>query len=458
MSTEKINPKNTELNLTEGHIPTLLKRIAMPASIGFFFSTMYNVVDTFYAGEISTVALAALSLSWPLFFILIAFGSGTSTGNTAVIGAYLGSGDKEVARKFAAQGVVYGIIISIFVSLSGLLFSKYLFLFLGAEGEYLQYCLEYMNIIFLGAPFMIGMHSLNSILQSRGDTRSFGYALVMGFFLNLILDPWFIYGGFGVPAMGIKGVAVATVFIFVIQNIFLIYRVRKTKIMTGTKLSDFIPSMRCILKLAEQGLAASFNMITVAIGIFVIQFFVSQYGKEAVAAFGTAVRIEQIALLPTIGINIGVLSLVSQNFGAKKFKRIQEILKTGLRFGFTIMTIGSILVISTAHITIRIFTDDVAVIEAGKYYLWIDAVALPAYVMLFLYTGCLQGIKRPKYTLYIAALRQLILPVTIFGTVVNVLSLPVWSMWIGLALIVWISAIVARILTNKVLEKVTNST
>ncbi len=280
--------------LTIDPIPKLIRSISIPASIGFFFNTMFNVVDTFFAGVISTQALAALSLSFPVFFIILSLGSGISTGTTALIATALGEGDLPKARMFAIQGIAFGVLLSMAVTAIGIAASPPLFSLLGAKGEYLDMCLVYMNTIFLGSVFFILNFMLNSILNAQGDTRSFRNFLIVGCFFNIILDPWFIYGGLGVPAMGVRGVAVATVVIELIGNLYLGYKVLLTDLACGRCFSEAIPRMNAFREIAQQGFPTSLNSITVGVGIFVITYFISIFGKEAVAAYGVATRVEQI--------------------------------------------------------------------------------------------------------------------------------------------------------------------
>jgi len=141
----------TDEDLTAQPIPQLVKKMAIPASVGLFFNTMYNVVDTYFGGLISTQALAALSLSFPIFFIIISIGSGLSTGATALMATSAGAGNSAQVRLFAVQGVTYGLILSLIVTLFGIWSSPFLFSTLGASGIYLDVSLQYMNTIFAGS-------------------------------------------------------------------------------------------------------------------------------------------------------------------------------------------------------------------------------------------------------------------------------------------------------------------
>ena len=149
--------------LTTKPVPQLIRQIAIPASVGFFFNTMYNVVDTFFGGLISTQAIAALSLSFPVFFIIIALGSGIGTGVTALVSNSLGSNNQTQAKRFAAQSLSYAIIVSLFLTFFGVFVSAPLFRILGASGEYLELALSYINVIFYGTIFFVLNFTLNSI-------------------------------------------------------------------------------------------------------------------------------------------------------------------------------------------------------------------------------------------------------------------------------------------------------
>jgi len=434
-----------ENNLTKGPIPKLIRRIAIPASVGFFFNTMYNVVDTFYGGLISTEALAALSISFPIFFIILAMGTGIGTGATALIGNALGEGKNRKAMIYASQAISYSVFLSIILMIVGLLASPSLFRLLGASGDYLAISLQYMNIIFMGTLFFMLNYIFNSILNAQGDTKTFRNFLIAGFFLNLILDPWFMFGGFGIPALGLAGVAWATVLIQFLGVFYMGYKASKTDLICMKCLSLLMPRRRPYAELSQQGFPASINMMTVAIGIFVITFFISDFGKEAVAAYGIATRIEQIALLPTIGLNIATLAIVAQNNGARKYDRIKETLYKSIKYGFIIMAVGTVLVFAFSYQLMGVFTDDAMVVSIGGAYLKIAAFIFFAYVILFVTVSALQGMKKPMYAIWIGIFRQIVAPVIVFYVFAQVLGFGLMGIWWGIFGIVWFSAIVTLV-------------
>ena len=441
----------TDEDLTRGSLARHIRRIAVPASIGYFFNTMYNAVDTYFAGILSTEALAALSISFPVFFILIAMGTGLGTGSTALIANALGEGDRVKAMAYTAQSLTFALLTGLFLTLTGLIASPFLFRALGAEGSYLATALRYMDVIIYGSVFFMIAYVVNSSLNAQGDTASFRNFLVAGFFLNILLDPWFMFGGFGFPALGIAGVGWATVVIQIGGCVYLFYRAIRSGLLCRQCLAMLSPQFGYFADIFRQGFPASLNMMTVVIGAFVITYYVSAFGKEAVAAYGTALRIEQIALLPVIGLNMATLALVGQNNGAGLMDRVRETLATSLKYGLWVMAVGALMVFIAADPMMRLFTGDGAVIRAGVTYLRIAAFISWAYIILYTSVSALQGMKRPFFAVYIGLARQVIVPVAVFS-LMQYSGVGLLGIWWGIFGITWAAALVALFYTGRVVN------
>jgi len=434
-------------------IPKLIKNIAIPASIGFFFNTMYNVVDTYYGGLQSTQALAALSLSFPIFFIILALGSGISRGATVLIANSLGAGDKNKAEKYGCQALSFSIVFSIFLTAAGLIFAPALFKILGAQGEYLKIALSYADVIFYGAVFFLLTHSLNGILIAEGDTKTFRNLLILGFFLNLIFDPWFMFGGLGLPAMGLAGVAWATVVIQAILCILLFRKIMSREPFKHLHIKHLIPNKKYYLDIIKQGLPASLNMMSIAVGIFIITYFISSFGKSAVAAYGIATRIEQIAILPSIGLNMAVMALIGNNNGAKKFNRVKETFSKGLKYGILLTLIGMVLVFIFSKTLMNLFSADIEVIQIGFTYLRISILMYLTYIILNICIATLQGLKKPLFALWSGLYRQLVMPGIIIYILIKLMHSPITSIWWSLVIINWSAAIFTIFYTKNKLKK-----
>jgi putative MATE family efflux protein len=430
------------MNFTTGKISDHIRQLAIPTSIGFFFNTMYNVVDTYFAGVISTDALAALSISFPVFFIMIACVNGLSTGASALISNALGKEDKELVNKITAQVLSFSFVTYILILPGCLLVSPYLFKFLGAEDQYLDMAVLYMNIIFLGSLFFMLLYAANSILMSHGNSLVIRNYLVVGFFLNTLLNPWFIYGWFGFPVMGFAGIAIATVVVMFFGSIYIIWEVYKQGYFLAATYHDFLPNPTMFAEIARQSIPASLNMMTIGTGIFMITYFVKNFGVAAVAAYGICLRIEQIALLPTIGLSIAALSIIGQNNGAGRLDRVKETIHISLFYGFIVIAFGALGMYFFPHFLMQLFTNDPHVIETGVGYLRISAFTSAAYIILSVNISALQGMKRPAYPVMIGLMRQIIIPATLFYLLTEVMDFGIESIWKGIFSINWTAAVV----------------
>lgn len=421
-------------------IKSLLKELAIPSIIGILFNTFYNVIDTFYAGLISTNALAGLSMSFFLYYMIVGIGFGFSSAITALIGNSLGKNKQFLAKIYANKGIVFMFLLGAFSGTLGFIFSPDLLKFMGASEEYLPYGLEYIRVLVLATPLFLTTYSLNAILVAKGDTKSYRNTLVIGFFLNLALNPLFIYGFLFIPALGVSGIALATVLVQVISIILLGIKVIKIN-MLCLNLKMYLPDFRIYKNFLSQGLPSSLNSLTMALGGILLMFFVAKYGIYAVAGYGVAIRVEQILLLPALGISSATLTLIANNYGAKKLDRVSQIYKISLKYSFIISCIGIILALIFGKFALSLFDDNLEVIEFASEYLYIEVFAFFGYSTLFISVSFLQGIKKPKMIFYVGLYRQILAKLAIFYPFVFWLKLPIISLWLGLLGIIYSAAV-----------------
>ena len=414
---------------------------------------MFNVVDTWYGGQLSTTALAAMSLSFPVFFLILSIGAGVSTGATTLIGNALGRKDHDEARRYLSQSLSFALLHALLLTGAGLLLAPRIFMLMGARGDYLAHALSYMNVIFAGSTFFLLNFVMNAILNSHGNTVAYRNFLVGGFFLNLALDPWFMYGGAGFPALGLSGIALATVLIQCCGVVYLFSQLSKTGSMPTVTLADLRPRWTYFRELFRQGFPSAMNMMTVSLGIFVITWYVGSFGEQAVAAYGIGTRIEQIALLPVMGLNISTLALTAQNFGAKRIDRIRETVRVSLRYGTIIAATGTLAALLYRRQLMGFFTSDIPVIDVGAGFLAVEAYVFPAYVLLYICISAMQGIKMPLFGLFIGLYRQIAGPLCIFHLLTAIMGMGLIGIWWGIFGITWSAALVVVVYVSRTLAK-----
>ena len=426
-----------KLNFTTDKISYLLKKIAIPAATGTLFSSLYTLVDTFYAGQISPNALVALSKAFPISFIIIAFGVGILAGSTSLISNAIGEKNKTKASLYLSQSLIYSLVVASFVIFFGLNYSSDLLKLMGTEEENIALTLKYTNIIFLGSIFFYIQVSLNAGLNAQGDAKSYRNILIISFFLNIVLNPLFVFGYGIIPPLGIAGLAIATITTQCLSMLYILFKVLKTDAKEYLAFKYFYIKINFIKDLFKQGMPVTVSMMLIGLGIYNILFFVSKFGDLAAAGYGVAIRVEQLLLLPIIGLNTAVLSISGQNFGAKEYKRIGEVYFKAISYGSALMIVAGFFIFFGGNLILQLFTDDPDVINFGTKYLRIAAFIGPVYPIFFITNAFFQGIKKPIYSTYINLFRIVILPFATMWLILNVFSGSYEHLFIGLLIINW---------------------
>ena len=447
-----------KINLTKDPIWTLLRKVTIPASVGSLFQTFYNLVDTWFAGRISAEAIGAIAKSFPIYFVIIAVGVGIGAATNACIGNLLGEKKFNKASLFIAQSVVFALVTSVIVTLFGFNASEFLLSVMGSNAASIALTREYLDIIFLGTFVVMVQISLNGALNAQGDTKSYRNVLIFSFFLNIFLNPLFIWGYGFIPAFGIAGLAIATVIAQSIGTIYLAYKINSCKLREYLTIKCFIPKFNLLKELFTQALPIMFSMLFIGVGIFNILYFIGQFGDLATAGYGAALRVEQVFLLPVIGLNTAVLSIGGQNFGAKNYDRIRELYSKALLFGSSFMAVAGVILFFGAEFFVSQFTDNQEAIFHGAIYLKIAALIAPVYPVFFITTAVFQAVKKPIYSLYLSILRLTAFPFLSLWYVINIrggdyadifYTIMATNWFIGIALIIFIGYFLNNVFKQK---------
>ena len=408
------------IKLTKDPIWTLLRRVTIPASVGSLFQTFYNLVDTWFAGRISAEAIGAIAKSFPIYFTIIAVGVGLGAATNALIGNSIGEKKIRVASLYVAQSLIFAVLVSIIVTIFGLNASNYLLGVMGSDEVGIILTREYLDIIFYGTFIVLIQISLNGTLNAQGDTRSYRNVLIFSFFLNIFLNPLFIWGYGFIPGFGIAGLAIATVISQSIGTIYLAFKVNNCQIRNYLKPQCFIPKFEYLKSLTDQAVPVMFSMLFIGVGIFNILYFIGKFGELATAGYGAALRVEQVFLLPVIGLNTAVLSIGGQNFGAKAYNRIRELYTKALFFGISFMIVAGVIIFFGAEFFVSLFTDNQEAVKSGAIYLKVAALIGPIYPVFFITTAVFQAVKKPLYSLYLSILRLTAFPFLSLWYVINI--------------------------------------
>ena len=363
-----------------------LLTLALPIIIAMFVQTLYNIVDTAFVGRLGAEAIAALTFSFPLFFILISLNSGLGAGMGSRISRSLGSKNKEEAENTAMHGILISLALASIIFILGILTLKPLFVIFGATAPVIELGIGYMSIILIGVFFMFPSFVISSIFSSQGDTKTPMKVQVSALLLNIILDPIFIY----FLGYGVKGAAIATLIAFFFALIFNIYYLSK-KSYLKIKLSHFRYSFQIIKDIFKVGAPASMTMLLMSVYIMFLNKFMAHFGTDYVAAFGIASRLESVAVMPLVGMSMSLLTIVGMFYGAKRFDLVKNISWHGIKISVFFTSVIGVVFFLFPGIFLRIFTPDAALLNIGSAYMRIEVFTFPLMAVSFNIARIMQG-------------------------------------------------------------------
>lgn len=289
-------------DLVSGSIMRNLWKLALPMMVGNVLQTMFGIVDMIFVGRLGPEAIAAVSLSGSVLFVIMAATTGVSVGTTAMVSRAIGAGDRLKADRVAAQSVMLGIIVSGVLAVLGMLSSRRILMLIGARGETLVLAQSYLNIMFLGIVTVILLFLVMGIMQGAGDAKTPMKIIALSNVLNMGLDPVLIFGLLGVPALGVEGAALATVLsrgVFLLVGLYILV---SGMTYVGIRLDGLRIELSIMRKIVEIGIPASVNLIIRSSAGVLFITIVAMYGTVAIATYGVGMRIDSVVLMPVFGL------------------------------------------------------------------------------------------------------------------------------------------------------------
>ncbi len=422
--------------ILEGSITKIILKLSWPMMLAFVINTAFNIIDAIYVGRISADALAAVSMAFPVIFLIISLGSGIGVGSASLIARAIGANDKRKADNVAEHSLLIAIFLSIIFALIGVIFSKQIFIFMGATKEILPLVVSYTNILFLFSFVMFIPMIANNFLRAEGNMKTPMYVMASGAILNIILDPIFIF----VLGLGVKGAAIATVISRGFPFFFILWYLFSGRAYVKLKIKDFSYKWNIIKEIFFIGIPSSLNNLSHAVGMFVLTIIVSGYGVYAIAAFGIGFRLDSIAVLPVLGIMTAVITLTGQNIGANNFERAEKIAYKASLIGVVFSFFIGLLFFIFPKLMILMFNNDPQVIEYGISYLRIISFTYIFTAFSIVLNGAFLGAGKAYSAFILTVLRTLILSLPL----AYLLSLryEVTGIWIGMAIATIIASIV----------------
>ena len=378
-------------NLTQGSTKQALISMTIPMIVGMIMLFTFSLVDTFFVSLLGSEALTAISFTFPVTFSVMSMAIGLGIGASAVVAKNLGSDNAELAKQAATTINYVSFLLAIVLAFSLAFIKDSLFKLMGAQDALLPLIQDYMNVWLPGSVLIVCLMTGNSILRACGDTKTPSMLMAGAGLANAVLDPILIFGLGPVPSLGIAGAAYATVIAWGISIFFLfyhlVYRLKFITFIPPVK-ADFINSAKDMLKIGVP--AAGANMMT---------------PLATVSALGVGARLEPLATLIILAMSSSLPPIVSQNFGAGEFERIESVYKLAIRFIVGWQLLVYIALFFAADPIAGIFSDDQNVRDTIVLYLSILPLAYGFQGIIILTNSSLNAIHRPMTALYLSIAR-----------------------------------------------------
>ncbi|MDE6982806.1 MAG: MATE family efflux transporter, partial [Lachnospiraceae bacterium] len=312
-------------DMTEGNPYSLMLGFALPTLLSEVFQQLYNTADAFIVGKcLGTSALAAVTSSGTLIFLLVSFFIGMSMGAGVVISRYFGARQEHEVSRAIHTVLAFGIVSGIILTVVGVAFTPTFLKWMQTDPEVMPEAVEYFRYYFLGALALVLYNICRSIINALGDSRRPLYYLIFSSLLNIVLDVMFL----GVFGWGVWSAAAATVLSQAASVVLcMAYLLQKGNIFT-VELGKIRFHRDMLSEIVRYGLPSGVQNSVIAFANVIVQTQINSFGKLAMASYGTHAKIEGFAFLPITSFNMASTTFISQNLGAKKYDRA----KRGARF------------------------------------------------------------------------------------------------------------------------------
>ena len=324
-------------------INKLLVTMSLPMIASMLVQALYNVVDSIFVSQISENALTAVSLAFPMQNLMISLGVGTGVGINALLSRSLGEKNFDQANKAATNGVFLGFMSYLFFLVVGLIFSRRFFEWQTDIKEIVDNGYDYLSIITTCSFGLYGQVFFEKLMQSTGKTFYSMITQMTGAIINIILDPIFIFGLFGFPALGIKGAAIATVTGQIFGMCVAIYLNATRNKEIKVEFRNFRPCMKTIKEIYSVGIPSIIMGSIGAVMTFGLNKILIVFTSTATAVFGVYFKLQSFIFMPVFGLNNGMVPIVSYNYGARNKQRLMKTVKTSIIYAVSIMIIGLVI-------------------------------------------------------------------------------------------------------------------
>lgn len=394
----------------------LIINMSVPIMISMLIQALYNVVDSWFVSMLNTDAFAAVTLAFPIQMLMISVGTGTGVGINSLISRRLGERKFKEANASAENGIFLSILSGIIFALFGIFFAEQFIASFTDNPDVIKMGKEYLEICTVFSFGMFVQICMERIMQATGNSFYNMIVQGLGAIINIVLDPIFIFGLFGVPKMGVAGAAIATVIGQIIAMIAGLYVNIKKNDKISINMFKFRPNFRAIAEIYIVGIPAIIMQSISSVLTIGLNKILMNFSQSAVSVYGAYFKLQNFIFMPVFGLTNGMIPIVGYNYGAKYRDRIVRTVKIGVMISVSIMFLGMLLFQLLPAKLLLIFNADSEMLEIGTPALRIISISFMFAGVSIVLSSVFQAIGKAYYSLIISVIRQLIviLPVAYF--------------------------------------------
>ncbi|MFL2134406.1 MATE family efflux transporter [Desemzia sp. FAM 24101] len=399
---------NEENRLGTEKIPKLLMEFAIPAIIGMMVNGIYNIVDRIFIGNapgLGSLGLAAVSITYPVTLVLLAFALMVAVGGATIFSISLGKKETDKAQHYLGNALTLAILLGALFMIFGNIFIEPILVFLGASANVLPYAEEYLSIILYGAIFQAIAMTLNNFARADGSPRVSMISMLIGAGFNIIFDYIFIVQ----LGWGMAGAAYATIggqFLSMIWQLFYFLSARSN---VKLKIKNMALKKFYIISILSIGIPAFMLQIANSVLNIILNNTLVNYGGDvAVSVAGIITSAVTLIIMFVSGLIQGMQPITSYNYGARKGDRVKEVLKLGSIIGGAITTLGFLAIQIFPEFVVMMFNQEPAVVELGVPAIRIWVLAFPLVGIQIVWANYFQAIGEVRLASFLNLMRQII--------------------------------------------------
>lgn len=387
----------------------LILSMSVPAMFSMLVQSFYNVVDSYFVAKVSESALTAVSIANPVQMLMISVGAGTGVGINSLVSRRLGEGKNEEADRAATHGLLLGIFNWIIFALIGIFLTDIFLNSMSKNAEIIQMGKEYISIVTICSIGVFIQINVEKTLQATGNMIYPMISQLLGAIINIILDPIFIFGLLGMPAMGIAGAAIATVAGQIIAMIFCIIIAFTKNHKVHITFRNFKFNGKTIRDIYTVGFPSMIMQSIGSILVSIMNLILGGFNDTAVAVYGVYFKLQSFVFMPVFGLNQGVMPIMGFNYGAANRKRLLSALKVGCGIALIIMTLGTLLFMIFPTQLLNIFSASDHMLEIGVPALRTISLCFIPAALGIMFSTLFQAVGMGGKSLAVSVLRQLVL-------------------------------------------------